>query len=291
MTLAPTTPIPTAVVTGVAVLLAGSLPWGLLARMSGLGARELPPGGLVPWAVVPMAMYLWAYWRYIGGTWGASSDAADRRARLRANPLPPGLWIPALGAGLAGFATLLALLSLASRLVALPASAGIITPPGMPAATVVLLLVMQSIVAGVTEEAAFRGYMQTPIERRHGLALAILVNGTAFGLLHFPSHPRDVLLMLPYYVAVAAVYGGLTWAADSILPAVVLHAAGDAIVLTRWWATGLPEWQLLETAPPLVWARGVDTGFLVTAALLALLAVVTTAAFRSVRRLRLSTTS
>ena len=55
------------------------------------------------------------------------------------------------------------------------------------------------------------------------------------------SHPRDVLLMLPYYVAVSAVYGGLTWAADSILPALVLHSAGDVVVLTRWWAIGRPE--------------------------------------------------
>jgi membrane protease YdiL (CAAX protease family) len=39
--------------------------------------------------------------------------------------------------------------------------------------------------------------------------------------------------MLPYYVVVSAIYGGLTWAADSILPAMVLHAAGEAVVLTR----------------------------------------------------------
>jgi membrane protease YdiL (CAAX protease family) len=31
--------------------------------------------------------------------------------------------------------------------------------------------------------------MQGPIERRYGLAPAILVNGAAFGLLHFPNHP------------------------------------------------------------------------------------------------------
>ncbi len=101
----------------------------------------------------------------------------------------------------------------------------------MPFVTALSLLVMGSIVAGVTEEAAFRGYMQSPIERRYGLGLAILVNGLMFGLLHFPNHAADVLWMLPYYVAVSAVYGGLTWAADSILPALVLHAAGDVVVL------------------------------------------------------------
>ena len=71
---------------------------------------------------------------------------------------------------------------------------------------------------GCDEEAAFRGYMQGPVERRYGLAVAVLVNGTLFGLLHFPTHPAYVLWMLPYYIAVSAVYGGLTWAANSILP-------------------------------------------------------------------------
>ena len=118
----------------------------------------------------------------------------------------------------------------------------------MPIATAFSLIVMGSIVAGVTEEAAFRGYMQGPIERRYGLAAAILVNGTLFGLLHFPTHPADVLWMLPYYIAVSAVYGGLTWAANSILPALVLHVAGDVVVLTRWWLTGRPEWQIGPTA-------------------------------------------
>src|SRR4030095_14742859 len=139
-----------------------------------------------------------------------------------------------------------------------PSCAPITTPAGMPALTAFLLLVMASIVAGVTEEAAFRGYMQSMIERRYGVTLAILVNGTLFGLLFFGNHPRDVLLMLPYYVAVSAVYGGLTWAADSILPALVLHSGGDIVVLTRWWATGRPEWQVAATPPTLVWERGAD---------------------------------
>jgi len=100
---------------------------------------------------------------------------------------------------------------------------------------------MSSCVAGITEEAAFRGYMQGPIEQRYGLMPAILVNGSMFGLLHFPNHPDAVLAMLLYYIAVAAVYGGLTWACNSILPALVLHAGGDIWSLTLLWITGRPE--------------------------------------------------
>jgi membrane protease YdiL (CAAX protease family) len=274
------TTIVTAVLLGVVVLLAGNLPW------AGLAPLNFRIGSAVPWAILPMAAYLWAYWRFIGGGWSVSGDATWLRTNLRANRLPARLWAAALAAGALGFAALLALLAVAARLVHLPESAPIVTPPAMPVVTVVLLLVMQSIVAGVTEEAAFRGYMQGPIEREYGLAVAILVNGAAFGLLHFSSHPGDVLMMLPYYIAVAAVYGGLTWAADSILPALVLHSVGDIIVLTRWWATGRPEWQLAATPPPLVPERGVDTAFVGTAISLVVLALLTARAYQAVRTLR-----
>jgi membrane protease YdiL (CAAX protease family) len=197
------------------------------------------------------------------------------------------MWGASLAAGTVGFGALLALLALAARLVHLPESAPIVIPPGMPLVTAVLLLVMQSLVAGVSEEAGFRGYMQGPIERRYGLATAIVVNGTIFGLLHFSSHPRDVVMMLPYYIAVAAVYGGLTWAADSILPALVLHSAGDVVVLTRWWATGRPEWQLATTPPPLVSEHGIDTSFVLTALAAVVLALLTAWAYRSVHNTRL----
>ncbi len=274
------TTILTAILTGVAVLLAGNLPW------AGLGAWNLRIGTAVPWAILPMGLYLWAYWRFISGRWSAPADAAKYRADLRANRLPAGMWGASLAAGVLGFGALLALLALAARLVSLPSSSPIPTPPEMPLVTAVLLLVMQSIVAGVTEEAAFRGYMQSPIERRYGLAVAILVNGAIFGLLHFSSHPRDVLLMLPYYIAVAAVYGGLTWAADSILPALVLHSAGDVVVLTRWWATGRPEWQLAATPPPLVWEHGIDASFVLTAISAVVLALLTAGAYRAVGNMR-----
>jgi membrane protease YdiL (CAAX protease family) len=280
------TTILTAVITGVLVLLAGNLPWAGFGGISGIGALNLRFWTAVPWAILPMAVYLWAYWRFISGAWGAPTGAAERRTNLRARRLPPRLWRASLAAGVLGFGALLALLVVAARLVRLPSSAPITTPPDMPVMTAFLLLIMQSIVAGVTEEAAFRGYMQSMVERRYGVTIAILVNGTLFGLLHFGNHPADVLLMLPYYMAVSAVYGGLTWAADSILPALVLHSAGDVVSLTRWWVTGRPEWQVGATRLPLMWDRGVDASFLLAAFASVVLALMTARAYGAVRILQ-----
>ena len=267
---------------GTLVLLAGNVP------TSALGAWNLRVGAALPWAVIPAALYLLVYWRVIDGRWGPSDGAAWRRSSLRANRLSVGVWGAALGAGVIGFAALLALLVVASRLVRLPAGVPISTPADMPAITAVLLLAMQSIVAGVSEEAAFRGYMQSMVEQRYGLLVAILSSGTLFGLLHFSNHPADVVLMLPYYIAVSAVYGGLTWATDSILPAVVLHSVGDIVVLTRWWLTGRPEWQVGATAPPLVWERGIDATFLAAAAAALVLGAVTAMFYRALGRARAS---
>jgi membrane protease YdiL (CAAX protease family) len=265
---------------GVLVLLAGNMPFNVLR------AWNLQAGTAFPWAILPTALCLWAYWRFIGGRSGAAASAAARRQNLRANKLSLRAWAASLAAGLIGFASLIALLVVAARLVRLPASSPIVTPPDMPVVTALSLLVMASIVAGVTEEAAFRGYMQSPIERRYGLAVAVLVTGTMFGLLHFPTHPADVLWMLPYYIAVSAVYGGLTWAANSILPALVLHAAGDIVVLTRWWLTGRPEWQIGPTVPPLVWDSGFDLSFALTAIASVTFVAATAVAYRALHGLR-----
>jgi membrane protease YdiL (CAAX protease family) len=194
----------------------------------------------------------------------------------------------AIFTGLVGFAALLALVAVMARLVTLPESAPIVAPTGVPWLTVFLLLVMSSIVAGVTEEAGFRGYMQGRIERRYGLAMGILVNGVMFGLLHFPNHPAAVMSMLPYYLAVAAVYGGLTWAANSILPALVLHVGGDIWSLTRLWATGRPEWQLSTAAPHLLRETGADASFFLATAALIVLGAATVGLSRSLRRLAVS---
>ena len=54
------------------VLLFGSVPWAGFGRINGLSAWNLRAGLLVPWAIVPMALYLWAYFRFIGGQRGSA---------------------------------------------------------------------------------------------------------------------------------------------------------------------------------------------------------------------------
>jgi len=254
------------------VLYVGGTPWTGAFGVPFLVGWNLRIFPAVPWSALVMALYLWLFWRYLRGAGWPSATSESRRAGLRANSLSSDVWSVALVAGLVGLAATLPLARIMSRLVRLPDEAQpIATPPDMPFITVFVLLIMGSVVAGVVEEAAFRGYMQRAIERRHGLLVAILVSGTIFGLLHYTHHPAAVFPMLPYYLAVSAVYGGLAFATDSILPGLVLHAGGDVFSLTRLWTTGQPAWQVTTTPPPLVWESGLDSSFVIALVLFGLL--------------------
>src|SRR5215203_4041415 len=134
-----------AVLAGVAVLFAGSLAWSL--ALAPLNLRLWPS---IPWAVVPMAAYLWVYWRFISGRLGSGEAATWRREQLRAKPVGGDVWPLALVSGLVGFAALLTFVTVMARLVPLPSPAAIIAPAGMPRTTLVVLLVMASVSAGVT---------------------------------------------------------------------------------------------------------------------------------------------
>jgi membrane protease YdiL (CAAX protease family) len=245
-----------ALLAGTIVATVGTFSWALVSVSNQLVWR------VVPWAVGVEAFVLWIFWRYCRGEGWPAATSEARRSSMRANPVSPDVWGAAVFAGMLGFAALMPFSIVLARLVRLPAEAQPIDAPSeIPALTVFLLLAMASVVAGVVEEVAFRGYMQGPIERRYGVVPAILVTGSAFGLAHFLHHPAGVLPMLPYYIAAAAIYGGLAWATNSIFPGIVLHALGDIFVFLRLWLTGKPEWELTAVAPPLVWESGPDAAF------------------------------
>jgi hypothetical protein len=129
-----------AVVAGIIVLYAGQVPWSGIAGypfLAGWNLRVLPG---IPWAVVPMCVYLLLYCKYLNGWGWPRSSTAARRINLRANRLSGETWGMALFAGFIGLAALLPLLRMMSRLVVLPAEAEPITmPQGMPLLTLLRL--------------------------------------------------------------------------------------------------------------------------------------------------------
>jgi membrane protease YdiL (CAAX protease family) len=266
-----------AVAAGLAAGLVGTLSWASLVAAN---IRYLPT---IPWATPAMACILVAWWLYFAKGRGWPHATAEARRRCgRANPVPEDLWGPALGAGMLGLLTTLLLQGVLARLVLLPQQQ-YLDPSQYPVLTVFAWVVMSAVVAGVVEETAFRGYIQGGIERRYGLTTAILVTGSLFGLVHF-THPEVGLVLLPFYMSVAAVYGLLAAATNSTYPGMVLHAGGNVFSAFSLFTQGRSEWQLTTVPPPTIWQAGVDGSFLANLGMLAVAGTATVMAYRGLFR-------
>lgn len=257
-------------------MIAGTVPWAVLLSEN---TKHLAAW---PWAVPIMATYLWFYWRYFVRGWGwPRSNSAARRSNARANSLTGDIMGLALLAGLLGLVSILLLQGVLGRLVTLPQQRDLDISQ-YAISTVVLWVVMGALVAGIVEETSFRGYLQSPIERRYGPIVALFVTGVVFGLAHF-SHPEVGLGLLPYYIAVAAVYGGLAYATNSTLPSMVLHAGGNMFSAVNLFAGGRSQWQLGTAPKPLIWQTGADVTFWGTLAALLVFGTLTWWAYRGLR--------
>ena len=237
-----------AVLLGLLVTAAATYPWVWLVTAN----LHHAPG--VPWAAAAMGAYLWLYRRYATGRGWPASTASARRANARIRPLSGDVWSAAILAGMLGLATAIVLIGLIGRLVAVPQER-LADTATIPPLTLLATAVVGAAVAGIAEELGFRGYMQRPIEQRHGPVVAIVVVGLAFGFAH-AGHTEWSLVLMPYYMAVAAVYGGLAWLSDSILPSLALHAGGDLLGTLQYLATN----HSIES-PATVTPTGVNAAF------------------------------
>ena len=228
---------------GGAFAAAGTLPWAALVKAN----MEYMPW--LPWAVPVTALYLWLFWRTV-----------RRFEDSRLNRVSEDVWGWAIVAGVLGLGALVSFFSVLNRLMRLPSQSteGDFTDTPLP--TLFTWVVMSAIVAGVTEETSFRGFMQGPIERRHGPVVAIFVTGSFFGFAHF-THPEVTLRLMPFYMSVAIIYGLLAYFTNSVLPSMILHAGGNVLGSLDLFTRGQSEWQASATPAPLVWETGPDAGF------------------------------
>ena len=247
-----------AILTGSLAAAAGTMPWAYLV------SANTRYWSVVPWAVPVAALYVWLYWKYVRGSWWPASTAEARRVNCRANRLPDEVWGVAMFAGISGLVTIVLFQRVMNRMVTLPHQQELDISQ-YPVVTVLFWILMSALVAGVVEESAFRGYMQSPMERRHGPVISILVTGMIFGFMHF-THREVTLILLPYYVAVAAVYGALAYFTNSIYPSMILHAGGNMLSAFDLLARGGSEWQASPAPSPLIWETGPDASFWVSAA-------------------------
>jgi len=225
----------------------------------------------LPWAVVPAGLFVIWLWRYLAGVGRPESERRERRALLRARALPVAAWGWALVAAASGLTALrglsVALAGLgqgnASRVLPTSVLPGLpVTGPGEPDMTLWLLFAANSVLfAPLIEEAAFRGYMQVPIEGHYGPRVALPAVALVFTLLHAGRGTPWV------YLGLALLLGALAWRSGSIWPGVVVHGAANLWSLVPTWPAAGRNWlaAALDHHPAVVAVAGglVATGALV----------------------------
>ena len=226
------------------VLAIGQGIWGAV-LLSNLKSN---PG--VPWAVPVMGVLLYLMWLYLGGKGWPRRTSAARRRLLRANPVSSATLAWAMLAGLSAMVALAGCWIVLFQLVPTPPNA-LDDFSHYPLLTASLAIVMASLVSPVTEEAAFRGYCQSILEREFAAPVAVVISSFLFTLAHL-THGLFWTKLLVYFM-VGLVFGTMAYLSQSTLPAIPVHIVGDLTFFLLVW----PH----DATRRLVWEGGADRWF------------------------------
>jgi len=222
--------------------------------------------GALPAAAVAEGAFLVLYiWWAAGG--GAPARFKSTRAHyFRVRPLSGEQWFWGIVAALCFAVTIHAAIVLLFRFVPFPAAdfhrgydLSFIGSRQMQW----VACVVSALSAGVCEETGFRGYMQRPIESRHGPATAILISSLVFVLLHL-TKDWALVGMVPIVLLAGILLGTLAWASGTLIFCMLGHWIMDIGLFAYWWT---------QIAGPFsqrpISEGGVDRAFLFECAVLA----------------------
>lgn len=259
-----------AVVSGLLVVLIGANVWPLLLLKLG-----------VPLAAIAettfLAMYVW----WVRGGGSPRTTQAARATAFRRGTLSSSQWLWGLIAAFFFAVTVHASIVLLFRLVPFPMAAfrkgydiSWIASPSLKW----LAVVISAVSAGICEETGFRGYMQRPIEQRHGAPIAILISSAFFTAVHL-TKGWAMAGMVPIVFGAGVLLGLLAQSSGSLIPGMIGHVVMDIGLFGYWW-TGIAG---NFTALPIS-ATGVDRPFVITSATLATSLVIVLLAISRLRR-------
>jgi membrane protease YdiL (CAAX protease family) len=229
----------------------------------------------IPWAGPIMALFLWLMWQYLNGKWWPRRTSETRHQLLRAKPVSGQVFAWAL---LTGVLSIVALTGYWIVMFKLFKMSGNVLPDlsKSPLLTAALVIGMASLVSPLSEEAAFRGYAQSILERAfRGPAIPIIFSSVLFALAHLTQ--GFFLPKLFVYFLAGAMFGGVAYITKSILPGIAAHILTDLTFFTLVWP--------YDTQRRLIWETGVsDTWFWIHIAQAIIFTALAILAFRRLAR-------
>lgn len=219
----------------------------------------LPILSVLPAAVFEvlfLALFLW--WARGGGPPRAAQAARART--FRSVELTSRQWLWGLIAALLFAVTVHASIVLLFRLVPYPAEEfrrgyDLSFIPSPPLRWIAVVISAAS--AAICEETGFRGFMQQPIELRHGVTVAVLISSFFFTVLHL-TKAWALLGMIPIVFGAGILLGTLASSARSLIPGMIGHFVMDVGLFAYWW-TGIAGTFSART----IKETGVDLPFLI----------------------------
>jgi membrane protease YdiL (CAAX protease family) len=141
--------------------------------------------------------------------------------------------------------------------------------------------VISALSAGICEETGFRGYMQRPIENRHGPVVAILISSIFFTLIHL-TKDWALIGMVPIVFGAGILLGTLARASGTLVFCMLGHWIMDIGLFAFWWT------QIVGTfSQRPISEVGVDSVFLVECGVFAMALILMLAATTRLGKLRL----
>lgn len=259
-----------AVITGVLVALIPANVWPVLLVSLGVSLAATVE-------LLFLGLYIW----WAGGGGPPQRTHAARRVAFRRGALSPTQWFWGLLGGLSFAVTIHAAMVLLFRFTPYPTEAfrhgyefSFIPSPALRW----IAVVVSATSAGICEETGFRGYMQQPIEERHGAPTAILLSSFLFMLVHL-TKAWAMLGMVPIVFGAGVLLGLLAWSSRSLIPSIVGHVAMDIGLFAYWW-TGIAG----DFAARPISETGIDRPFLMTCAVLVVSLPIVLSSIRQLRR-------
>lgn len=215
----------------------------------------------LPLAAFAEAIFLGSFLWWTGGGGPPHSTEAFRTTAFRSHKLSPTQWSWGLVAAFFFAVTIHASIVLLFRFVPFPIAAfrhgyDLSFIPSQSLKW--LAVVVSAMSAGICEETGFRGYVQQPIEGRHGAPVAILLSSLFFMALHL-SKAWAIPGMIPIVFGAGVLLGLLAWSSQSLIPGMIGHVLMDIGLFAYWW-TGIAGNFTART----IMETGVDGPLLIT---------------------------
>jgi membrane protease YdiL (CAAX protease family) len=216
-------------------------------------------GFKTPLVILPMITCLWVFWKFFSGALGKGFAAATRKENFRIISLNSFVWKWGLILAVLFVVIVQASFVITYRLIDFPAAkftADYKIIDTFPVWAAFVIIIMGSVVAGICEEVGFRGYMQVPMEKKYGPAIAIIVTSVIFTCTHLGhtwAHP-----ILPHIFCASLLLGIIAYRTKSLIPGIIGHSILDIFDYSIWWTDitgGFTKQTIFKT--------GVDAHFVV----------------------------